>query len=323
MRQLQEFYHSLGPEEPVVLVAPEEHRARLQAELEAASWRVDEVFGRLLWARSPKVVPAQPLVWAIDCWRRPQRIRWKDDGELSDLVRSSLKLGSVQDSTKDPCRWLDCSTRRFENSQSVLKLLKSIPIASERMKWAQIRADEGVLAAQSLWPWGFLRGAPRLRPKAAPSDAISKLLEAFEMVGAPQKGDRVIDLGASPGSWTYAALSSGARVFACDRSPLASQSWPVALTQRLQFRSGNAFAWDFSEHKPDWILSDLICTPEKLWGSLEKWIQDHPTARFVCTLKFKGDEGLDWIPRFSQVPGAAVIHLQNNQNEVCFLKMPE
>ena len=33
-------------------------------------------------------------------------------------------------------------------------------------------------------------------------------------------GDRCVDLGASPGSWTYVAVTRGARVTAVDRSEL-------------------------------------------------------------------------------------------------------
>jgi 23S rRNA (cytidine2498-2'-O)-methyltransferase len=324
MRQVQSFYRSLSPRESVLFVAPEDHRERLLAELKAESWSLGEVFGRFVWAQAPDEISSRPLVWAVDAWRNPKRLRWNDQVDLASLVREALVQDPGASQDLDCFRWVDLSTRRFENSQSLLTNLRSLSKNPRlTVKWAQIRADEAILSTQTLWPWGFLRGEPRLRPKAAPSDAISKLLEAFEMVGYPQKGDRVVDLGASPGSWTYAALLSGAQVFACDRSPLELQSWPQDFIQRVQFRSGNAFAWGFSQCNPDWVLSDLICTPEKLWKSLEKWIQECPQAKFVCTLKFKGDEGLEWIPRFQDVPGATVLHLQNNQNEACFLKRPE
>jgi 23S rRNA C2498 (ribose-2'-O)-methylase RlmM len=49
--------------------------------------------------------------------------------------------------------------------------------------------------------------------KATPSRAYAKLVEAKLRLGrAIRAGETCVDLGASPGSWTYVAVTRGARV---------------------------------------------------------------------------------------------------------------
>jgi 23S rRNA (cytidine2498-2'-O)-methyltransferase len=322
LRESLEFYKSLGASRPVLLVAAEDHRSRLLAELDAHAWVVDEVFGRFVWAKTPVSGAPLPLVWAVDVWLDPLRIRYSSFEDLCVRLGEKLAVPSA-----DASRWIDMSTRHRPLSSQLTQKLNSFCASSSQAgvvrKWAQLRTDEAVFASRSLWPWGFLRSESRLRPGAAPSQAISKLNEAFEILGSPDKSDRVVDLGASPGSWTFACLQRGSAVFATDRSPLESSKWPPDWKRRLSFRAGDAFSWDFSSHQPTWILSDLICTPEKLYTALQGWLRKCPGAGYVCTLKFKSDEGLDWIPRFQSIPDSLVLHLQNNQNEATFLKSPE
>jgi 23S rRNA (cytidine2498-2'-O)-methyltransferase len=63
---------------------------------------------------------------------------------------------------------------------------------------------------------------PVASDKAAPSRAFSKLLEAEQRLGCRiRPGETCVDLGASPGSWSYVALNRGARVIAVDRARCA------------------------------------------------------------------------------------------------------
>lgn len=70
----------------------------------------------------------------------------------------------------------------------------------------------------SPFPLGGLEPAS---DKSAPSRAFAKLVEAEQRLGRSiEERQLCVDLGASPGSWTYTAACRGARVIAVDRSPL-------------------------------------------------------------------------------------------------------
>src|SRR5581483_1713743 len=54
-----------------------------------------------------------------------------------------------------------------------------------------------------------------------PNRAYLKLWEALTLLGRrPAPGERCLDLGASPGGWSWALTKLGARVIAVDKAPL-------------------------------------------------------------------------------------------------------
>jgi 23S rRNA (cytidine2498-2'-O)-methyltransferase len=126
---------------------------------------------------------------------------------------------------------------------------------------------------------------PVASDKAPPSRAFAKLVEAELRLGRRIAcGDTCVDLGASPGSWTYVALQRGARVVAVDRAPLRAD---LMRHPRLTFRQGNAFS--FTPERPvDWLLCDVIAAPERSIGLLLDWVRQRRARSFVVTIKFKG-----------------------------------
>jgi 23S rRNA (cytidine2498-2'-O)-methyltransferase len=154
--------------------------------------------------------------------------------------------------------------------------------------------DRGLLSvAPAPMPFQFRRVVspfpkgeiPVASDKAPPSRAFAKLLEAEQRLGcriAP--GETCVDLGASPGSWTYVALQRGARVMAVDRAPLRAD---LMRHPRLVFRKGDAFA--FEPNAPvDWLLCDVIAAPERSVDLVIEWARHRRARRFVVTVKFKG-----------------------------------
>jgi len=118
--------------------------------------------------------------------------------------------------------------------------------------------------------------------KAAPSRAFAKLVEAELRLGrAIQAGETCVDLGASPGSWTYVAVSRGARVIAVDRSPLRED---MMRSRQVDFRPGDAFR--FQPPGPvSWLLCDVITAPERTEELLLEWLRRSWCRHFVATLK--------------------------------------
>ena len=166
----------------------------------------------------------------------------------------------------------------------------------------------------------FAGGLPHIpEDKRPPARAYLKFCEAQAHLGRRcQHEETVVDLGASPGSWTFVALEQGARVTAIDRSPLRDDLMAQA---RLQFVPGDAFK--YRPQKPvDWMLCDVIAFPDRSIALLETWLSEALCKHFVVTLKFRGDDGYAVVDackkilsRHARIWGLRV--LQHNKNEAC------
>ncbi len=160
---------------------------------------------------------------------------------------------------------------------------------------------------------------PIASDKAAPSRAFAKLVEAEQRLGCRiGPGETCVDLGASPGSWSYVALHRGARVIAVDRAPLRSD---LMRHPSLVFRKGDGFAYK-SEAPVDWLLCDVIATPERSIGLLMDWLRERRARRFVVTIKFKGREDYAKLEQLRHVlPRLCgeffLTRLCANKNEAC------
>ncbi len=123
---------------------------------------------------------------------------------------------------------------------------------------------------------------PLASDKQAPSRAFAKLVEAEARMGRRIAGrDSCVDLGASPGGWTYVAARRGAKVTAVDRSELR----PDLMQQRnVRFRPGDAFRFE-PEAPVDWLLCDVIASAERSAELLRTWLQRRWCRHFVVTLK--------------------------------------
>lgn len=160
---------------------------------------------------------------------------------------------------------------------------------------------------------------PIASDKAAPSRAFAKLVEAEQRLGQKiQRGETCVDLGASPGSWSYVALARGARVFAVDRAPLRDD---LMKNPALTFKQGDAFAFQ-PERPVDWLICDVIAAPDRSMGLVVDWAQRRLMKRFVVTIKFKGTEEYAELAHLKQAlpPLCAELRLTRlcaNRNEVC------
>src|SRR5262245_49673254 len=93
--------------------------------------------------------------------------------------------------------------------------------------------------------------------KTAPSRAYLKLWEVFTLLDArPGPGDFCIDLGASPGGWTWVLQKLGARVLSIDKAPLDPS---IARLANVDERRESAFGLDpRTVDKVDWLFSDVV-----------------------------------------------------------------
>lgn len=183
--------------------------------------------------------------------------------------------------------------------------------------WTLIDKDTMIASAKcsSLYPNGELHFN---ETKIPPSRAYLKLWEVFTLIQKmPKKDEICLELGASPGSWTYVLASLGAKVYAIDRAKIEAN---IANLPNVSFQEGNAFslkAKDFPN--VSWLFSDLICFPEKLYDFILPWLD--VCDNFICTIKLKGTVDHKIIEAFADIPGSRVMHLFHNKNELTWIRL--
>jgi len=179
---------------------------------------------------------------------------------------------------------------------------------------------------------------------AAPARAFAKLAEAELQWGrAIQPGETCVDLGASPGSWTWWAIERGALVTALDRSPLRDD---LMRHPRVRFVKGDAFAFEpidvfgsataSADHvlasataspptamtaQVDWLLSDIIAFPSRIYELLETWLSRRWCRQFCVTIKFRGADDYAILADFKRLLAKhcdeyLLRRLHSNKNEV-------
>ncbi len=185
------------------------------------------------------------------------------------------------------------------------------------------RGFVSVLTPDELGDWkhavsGWRGGDLEVRhDRAAPSRACQKLYEVEQRYDLPiKRGERCVDLGASPGGWSWVALERGASVIAVDRSPLRED---LMDHSRVQFVKGDAFKFSPDE-RVDWLLSDIIAFPPRIYEMLALWIEKKWCRRFCVTIKFRGRDDDDWLLKFAELLAATterfeLRRLKVNHNE--------
>lgn len=151
--------------------------------------------------------------------------------------------------------------------------------------------------------------------KEAPSRAYLKLWEFFTIMGKkPKASDICIDLGSSPGGWTWVLSELGSQVISVDKAPLAEE-----LLKRKNIRTlkKDAFTLRPQDIGPvNWLFSDIICYPEKLLELVKEWQNSGLVQNFVCTIKFQGETDFKTLQAFKQIPNSQIHHLSANKHEV-------
>lgn len=154
-----------------------------------------------------------------------------------------------------------------------------------------------------------------------PSRAYLKLWEAFTLLDErPAPGSLCLDLGASPGGWSWVLGTMGARVFAVDKAPLARN---VMELRGVDWCRGSSFSLTPDMIGPvDWLFSDMACYPERLLELVRLWHEQGAATRFLCTLKFQGETDHESARAFASFPGSRLLHLSCNRHELTWFYNP-
>ena len=151
-----------------------------------------------------------------------------------------------------------------------------------------------------------------------PNRAYLKLWEALSILDeSPKANEIALDLGASPGGWTYVMQSLGATVIAVDKAPLEPR---IAALPRIKTIQESAFALNPNDFESiDWLICDVACYPERLYTLIEKWLASKKAKRIIATIKLQGKTDFSMIRKFQAIDHATVMHLFNNKHELTFI----
>lgn len=156
-----------------------------------------------------------------------------------------------------------------------------------------------------------------------PSRAYLKIQESLTMANLlngtplPDSNSRCFEAGACPGGWTWVLINLGAQVYAVDRAELAPELMSNPL---VKFQTHDAFTLKPEEIGPiDWLFSDVICYPERLFEWINMWLKYNPNLNMICTIKMQGSINWPLIQQFADIPGSKIVHLNYNKHELTWI----
>lgn len=141
------------------------------------------------------------------------------------------------------------------------------------------------VASSSPWPMGIAR----LRmPAGAPSRSTLKLAEALAHFlgddGIARRlvpGMSAVDLGASPGGWTWQLVRRGLFVTAVDNGPM-----DAALLDSGQVKHRRTDAFGFRPPDPvDWMVCDVVESPSRVATLAARWVAQGWCRESIFNLK--------------------------------------
>jgi len=285
-----------------------------EAELEEELGEIAARHGRL------RIAPgaARAAAWAQNVWLEPRVLPIASIGDASRQLRAIQR------------NWVPYAHGHHRRTQLVAESLPTIRLRPHRFGEPAPTAplgsftllDRDTLLASARCSSPFPHGEVRFEEDRSgpPSRAYLKLWEAFTLLGTqPEPGSRCIDLGSSPGGWTWVLARLGAHVTSVDKAPLAPE---VASMDAVESRRESAFSLDPRAFAPfDWLFSDVICYPERLLGLVTRWMEAGAARRFVCTLKFQGATDHVTARRFAEIPGSRLLHLSHNRHELTWVRL--
>ena len=280
----------------------------LEEELARAGVAVAAWHGRLALCAAGPVASA----WALDVWTDPREIEVASVKGAADALRGMQR------------NWAAYGVSHHRRMALIQERLP--PVKARALVFPE-QAPTGHLGAWTLLEPGrmlasptktspFVNGECRFEEDRVgpPSRAYLKLWEACVRIGAwPGPGERCLDLGASPGGWTWAIARLGAEVVAVDRAPLEPR---VAGMAGVSFRQGSAFS--VVPEAVDWVFSDVIAYPGPLLEMVRTWVASGLAGRILCTVKFQGATDHAAAEAFAAIPGGRVFHLFHNKHELTF-----
>lgn len=296
-----------SPSDLTAYLAADGFMEQLRVELDGAS--IEATRERLVLTRGP----ARPSAWAANIWFAARFLPIASIGDGARQLRAMQR------------NWAHYPTGHFGRARL---LEEKLPPLKQKLLAFPATVPSAPLGSWTLWePDLMLAAAHCASPfhhgelgfvedrEGPPSRAYLKLWEALTRIGRlPQPGERCLDLGASPGGWTWVLAKLGAQVVAVDKAPLEPR---IAAMPGVTIREESAFGLDPATIGPvDWLFSDVICYPARLLALVQRWRESGLARNMVCTIKFQGATDHESARAFAAIPGARLMHLHHNKHEL-------
>lgn len=288
-------------------LASEGYESQLERELEGIVCR----YGRLFVTDRE----LQRTFWAQNIWLTPTIAHFSSISEAAHLLRAIQRDWALYSYTEH---------RRAKLIEGKLPSLSSRPLPfppplsfKAMGSWTLVSRHEILYSAKCSSP--FQNGVPQFEANLEPpSRAYMKLWEGLAVMGrTPVSGERCLEIGASPGGWTWALAKLGVDLLSVDRSALAPS---VSSLPNVTFKEANGFSMvPELVGKVDWIFSDVACYPAKLLDWVHLWLESGSCKNYFCTLKFQGVDNYAIAERFASLAGSRVQHLPSNKHELTWM----
>lgn len=314
-----EFINKFRGRKFSAFIAPKDFEAALAEELALLGieliFKTEQVF--FVTEESLAKAKRKPI-WAQDFWPECGLM------EVVSIKKTQVELKKIAS------RWVHAGLQCHRRGELILEGLPGIQ--QKRLTFLQNikRAPYGIFALldeknlfycenpQSVVPLCFHEFE---EDKAGPpSRAYLKLWETFTIhdpeFARALKGQKVVDMGACPGGWSWVLQKLGAQVHAYDKAPLDAK---VATLPGIHFHQESAFGV-VPEKGTDVMafFSDIICYPARLYELVEKW-REAGVKNFVCSIKFQKEADYATVEKFLAIPGSHIVHLYHNKNEVTWI----
>jgi len=147
------------------------------------------------------------------------------------------------------------------------------------------------------WPGGIAR----LKfPREAPSRSTLKLEEALLVLldeGERERwlkpGMRAVDLGASPGGWTWQLVRRSLHVTAVDNGPMDANLMASGLVDHLR-----ADGFRYQPRQPvDWMVCDMVEQPVRVAARMAQWLAEGWCRQAIFNLKLPMKKRYDEVQR--------------------------
>ncbi|PTN31357.1 SAM-dependent methyltransferase [Desulfonatronum sp. SC1] len=285
---------------------------------------VERVLGRLALCAAPPVRPTTVLpAWAQNIWHDLRVIPFTSIAQAATALKGLGPLWALYDEhlpRRGRARLIQQRLRGPSSRPLVFgDPLPKLPLGS----WTLL--DDSTLLASPRCSSPFAHGeALFVEDKTGPpSRAYLKLWEVFTLLDRrPDPGQLCLDLGSSPGGWTWVLHKLGARVISVDKAPLDPR---LAGLPGIIFRPESAFAQSPQAigqdafGPVDWLFSDVVCYPERLLALVRRWLDAGTVQNMVCTIKFQGETDFQVIDQFRSIPHSRLLHLAHNKHELTWV----
>lgn len=274
------------------------------------------VYGDLVVLEQGGEKPLLPI-WAQNVWLDPVYL------EITSIGSAVKQLRNRQ------LRWWHYAFhlhRRTLLIQEQLPKLKFLPlpflgVLPEKPIGSWALLNENLILASPHCSSRFPNGEIQFQENKTdpPSRAYLKLWEVFTLHGVkPNPGDLCLDLGSSPGGWTWVLAQMNCQVISVDKAPLDVR---LLKSPQVRYLNRSAFSIQPSEiGRINWLFSDVICYPQRLLKLIKIWLASGLCENFICTIKLQGPADKTTLDEFAAIPHSRLLHLYHNKHELTWIR---